>query len=325
MWRNKQRVPAIVLTIFVVTTIFFTGLSFDGKFSLQTIEAQAISSCLNRVNIPLDEMHWVYFPTSASQLRTEENYYFLAGQLIANGVVNATACPSGGLALNGYANACGMETAKPTVLMIQNMLDEAILKAGNDVGVPPVLLKQMIRYESQFWPSYYTMSHFGFGHITNIGIRNALEWNPDLRQKVCPTGSGATCQTSFSIADDILESLVATCATCEYGIDPYLANRSVDILAEVVLGYCYQTAQLVYNATGWYSSNVIDYPTLWKLTLMDYNAGSECVFDATAAAFKKRQGPMQWEEISAHVTGEQCIRGLLYANQITARFYNFPP
>jgi hypothetical protein len=318
-------VPAIVLTVLVVVITFFAGISLNGTDKILSSQAQAVSSCLNRVNIPLDQMHWVYFPTSASQLHTEENYYFLAGQLISNGVVDASTCPSGGLALNGYANACGMETAKPTVVIIQNMLDESILKAGNEVGVPPVLLKQMIRYESQFWPSYYTQSHFGFGHVTNIGIRNALEWNPDLRAKVCPTGSGTTCQTSFSIADDILKSLVATCPTCENGIDTYSANRSVDILAEVVLGYCYQTAQLVFNATGWYSSNVVDYPTLWKLTLMDYNAGSECVFNATAAAFNRTKGPMKWEDISAHVTGEQCIRGLLYANQITARFYNFPP
>nr|MBP9040459.1 hypothetical protein [Anaerolineaceae bacterium] len=194
-----------------------------------------------------------------------------------------------------------------------------------DVGVPPVLLKQMIRTESQFWPSYYSNTHYGYGHITNIGMRNALEWNVDLANKVCPGTAGVACSSSSTIANEILTSLVATCASCEYGIDLNKATRSVDILAEVVLGYCYQTAQLVFNATGWHSSMVVDYATIWKLTLMDYNAGSECVFHAVASAFKATNGPVKWSDITAHTTGEQCIRGLTYANQITAKYYNFPP
>jgi hypothetical protein len=93
----------------------------------------------------------------------------------------------------------------------------------------------------------------------------------------------------------------------------------------VVLGYCFQAAQLVYNASGWYSGNLVDYPTIWKLTLMNYNAGSECVFNAVRDAFKAKQGPLQWYDISGRVSGAQCIRGMTYANQITAKYYNFPP
>lgn len=100
-------------------------------------------------------MHWIYVPEFADQLYTEERYYFLAGQLISNNVVDASACPMGGLWTDGYANACGMSAALPTVIIIQNMLNEPILEAWEDVGVPPVLLKQLIRYESQFWPSIY--------------------------------------------------------------------------------------------------------------------------------------------------------------------------
>lgn len=324
MKNRRESIPLFIIAGIVAVVFFLSAAGFNLSATSRTVSAQSVSTCLNRTNIPMEEMHWVYIPESADQLHTEENYYFLAGQLIVNKVVDASTCPSGGLTLNGYANACGMSTAKDKVIVLQNALDAAILQSAVDVGVPPVLLKQMIRTESQFWPSNYALTHYGYGHITNIGMRNAIEWNVDLRNKVCPSGSGSSCTTNVSLANDILKSLVVTCATCENGVDLTQASRSVDILAEVVLGYCYQTAQLVFNATGWHSSMVVDYPTIWKLTLMDYNAGSECVFNAVASAFKTTNGPVKWSDIAAHTTGTQCIRGLTYANQITTKYFNFP-
>ena len=37
------------------------------------------------------------------------------------------------------------------------------------------------------------------------------------------------------------------------------------------------------------------------------------------------EGPMDWEEISANVSDRNCEYGMNYANQITARYYDFPP
>jgi len=104
--------------------------------------------------------------------------------------VDASYCPTGGLMLSGYANACGMAAAMDTVIIVQNLVNEPILQAFIDVGTPPVLLKQLIRYESQFWPGIQDEIHYGYGHITNIGIRNAIQWNPDLYAKVCPLVQG---------------------------------------------------------------------------------------------------------------------------------------
>jgi len=70
---------------------------------------------------------------------------------------------------------------------------------------------------------------------------------------------------------------------------------------------------------------VVDYPTIWKLTLMDYNAGSECVFDSVAAAFKNTNGPVKWADIKAVTKDELCVRGMTYADNITAKYFNFPP
>jgi len=328
-----NRIPKKILAIIFIAVIFLLGGGINlNAWQNRNVSAQTVHPCLNRVNIPINELYWLYAPESADQLYTEEPYFFLAGQLIANKTVDASICPSGGLIYNGYANACGMATALPTVIILQNMVNEPILQAWKEVGVPPVLLKQMIRRESQFWPSLYSTSEngsvfdeFGYGHITAIGMQNALQWNRDLYAKICSVSDSENCLTDSGIVSQFLSSQIATCDTCEYGINPNSVNHSVDILAEAVLGHCYQTAQLVFNATGWYSSLVVDYATHWKLTLMDYTAGPQCVFDAIVSTFKITEGPMNWSEISANVSGKQCIYGLEYANLITAKYFDFPP
>ena len=326
LWLHKHKVHVILFALILVAVIFLSSNEpISSVAPIQNVSAQTISTCLNRVNIDLRELHWIYVPESADELRTETDRYYLAGQLISNDIVDASTCPSGGLRLDGYANACGIAVARPAVIYIQNMLNEPILQAFKDTGVPPVLLKQLISVESEFWPSQYSYAHFGFGHVTNMGMRNALQWNPVLVAKVCPTSSTEDCRTSVSISEKILSSMIATCPTCKYGIDPEIANRSVDILAEVVLGYCFQTARIVFNATERFSGSIVDYATIWKLTLMNYNAGPTCVYDAVLATFKKTQGRMDWSQISENVSGNLCNRGLTYANQITAKVFNFPP
>jgi hypothetical protein len=323
---NQCRIPKIIIAV-----IFIVVMSLSAAWSnlpgpqKGSVSAQSLSACLNRINIPAEDLHWVYVPDLADQLHTEENYFFLAGRLIIDKIVDASACPAGGLALSHYANACGMAAAKPAVIFIQNMLNESILQAWKDSAVPPVLLKQLIRIESQFWPSQHDLTHFGFGHITEMGMLNALDWNRALYAKFCPASSGGVCAIKESIAYQILTSLVSTCVSCKYGIDPVSANRSVDILAQVLLGYCYQTEQMVYNATGWNPGLVVNYATIWKLALMNYNAGPGCVYSAIAKAFKVTEGPVRWPDIVAHTSGAQCLRGLYYAESITAKYFDFPP
>lgn len=323
--RSNRRLLNLILLLIAFISLFLLNGGIGFPRQDPRVSAQSTSTCLSPVNITSSDLHWTYVPDTSDQLYTEEKLFFLAGQLIEKGVVDANECPSSGQMSNGYANACGMDVAMPMVIIVQNLMNEPILQSYEEVGVPPVVLKQLISTESQFWPSKYGASHYGFGHLTNIGLRNALQWNPDLYNKVCPSSDTGSCLTNFSIADQILASLVATCDTCEYGIDMQVANRSVDILAESLLGFCFQTEQLVYNATGWYSGYAVDYATIWKLTLMDYNAGSQCVYDTLASTFAYTNGPMRWSDISAHVSGDMCVRGLQYANTITARVFDFPP
>jgi hypothetical protein len=58
--------------------------------------------------------------------------------------------------------------------------------------------------------------------------------------------------------------------------------------------------------------------TIWKLILMDYNAGSQCVINALVSTFKFTERTMNQSEISARVYGGQCNCCLACANQITA-------
>lgn len=328
MFKDRGLIPKYIFTSLFVVFICLSGAwIYLPAFQIRNAptQTQVMSACLRRVNISSEDMHWVYVPESADMLHTEENYFYLAGQLIKNKVVDASACPTGGLALNQYANACGMSVAKPAVVFIQNMLNEPILKAWKEIGVPPVLLKQLVRTESQFWPSQFNAIHYGFGHVTEMGIRNALDWNRDLYAMFCDSPEQGNCITKGGLAYQILSSLISTCSTCEYGINPNAANQSIEVLANVLLGYCYQTEQMVYNATGWNPILAVNYATIWKLTLMNYNAGPQCVFSAVADAFKTTNGPIRWPDIVAHTKGDMCIRGLYYANTITKKYFDFPP
>lgn len=318
---------ALFVLLLLMTFPFLLGATAGGLGLMpsvrEAVRQDSIPTCLNRINIPDSEMHWIYVPESADELYSDDTLMWLAGKLIKTKVIDASNCPAGGLGADGYANACGMALAKPKGIEIQNSLNQYILDAWVDVGVPPVLLKQVIRYESQFWPSQENEYHYGYGHVTPIGVLNAMEWNPALMKLAC--GSGASCALDISTAQNILNQLVVTCASCENGIDMSRAGASVNILAHVLMGYCNQSAQLIFNASGWRSNLVVDYPTMWKITLMDYNAGSVCVEATLNETFKATQGPMKWSDILAHLQGDNCKRGAYYANQVTAKAYPFPP
>jgi hypothetical protein len=285
-----------------------------------TVEPQLndVSTCLNRVNIPTNQLHWTYIPTEASELETSVSYAFLAGQLIQSGAVDASYCPTGGVGYGGYANACGQAAARPA-LLVQNSYDESIMEAWRSVGIPPVLLKQLIRYESQFWPGRYGASHYGLGHLTYLGAWTALQWNIALFHEVCNAVYGGTCTTSLindTMVYTLLNLMNAECADCPNKIDLPKAKRSIRLLAEVLLAYCNQTSHIVYNVTNKHSSETVDYVTIWKLTLMNYNAGPVCVYNAINSAYPG-QGRLEWYRIASRATGAQCKRGVDYANKIT--------
>ncbi|MDD2921626.1 MAG: hypothetical protein PHQ36_05005 [Anaerolineales bacterium] len=284
--------------------------------------------CLDRSAIPNEELHWLYMPQNSSELATSEYYSYLSGQLITSGAVNASDCPLGGLWSNGYANACGLEKTRDASLYLQNVYDDEILAAGKGLGVPPIMVKQLIRYESQFWPVQMGQYHFGLGHLTDIGASNALTRSVALSSDAyanLPPGSHVT---STVLSSQLLSMMNAACSTCPYKIDVPKAEQSIVYLAEVLLGYCRQTSQIVYNATKKNPGNVVDYATIWKLTLLNYNAGPFCVYNAVTKSYQSgdanENGKLTWGVIvDATANDTSCARGVPYVENITQKYYDF--
>ena len=277
--------------------------------------------CLDRRNIPKEEMNWLYMPEDAAELATNEYYGYLSGQLILSGAVDASDCPLNGLWANGYANACGFEKTREASIYLQNVYDDEILNAGRGLGVPPVMLKQLIRYESQFWPSQMGTYHYGLGHLTYLGAFTGISWSRQLSSEIGGKVAATGAVSPDLMASELLLSMNASCPSCPMKVDVVKAEGSIFYLAEVLLAYCKQTSQVVYNATKKSAGEVVDYATIWRLTLLNYNVGPNCVYDGIQAS--KGSDKVNWAAISENIQDKYCARGIGYVEKITAPYYEF--
>ena len=256
---------------------------------------------------------WLSTPDDPAFLATEEPYSYLAGRLIAEGLVDTSTCPGGGLLSNGYADTCGMELALPMVIDWQNRFDTQIIQVANDTGVPAQLLKNLFAQESQFWPGVYrTPNEFGLGQITDNGADALLLWNPTFFDQFCPlvltqdqcsagylnlnAESQAVLRGALAITAD------ADCMDCEYGIDLSNVEMSINLVAHTLLANCEQVAQIVYNATaGRLAGEVTTYEELWKFTIADYHVGPGCLSYAMYTSWAAR-ATMDWAHVSNYLT-----------------------
>jgi len=270
---------------------------------------------------------WLSTPEDPAFLATEQPYAYLAGRLIAQGVVNASTCPSGGLLSNGYADNCGLELAMPDVLVWQNQFDDQIMQVSNDTKVPAQLLKNLFAQESQFWPGEYRQpKEFGLGQITDNGADTLLLWNPSFFDQFCPLVlNQEQCSLGYLKLDAdtqaILRGALATsadadCARCEFGIDLTSIDASINLVAHAMLADCEQVAQIVYNATGRIAGEIASYEELWKFTIADYHIGSGCLSYAVYTSYAAR-ATMDWENVSTRLT-EPCKTVVPYVTQIIA-------
>src|SRR6266511_1435174 len=99
-----------------------------------------------------------------------------------------------------------MSVAQNAVILWQNQFDQDILQAANETGVPPILLKNLILRESQFWPATYHNpvygGEYGLGHITNMGADSLLRWNRSFEQELCnQVYQKKTCKTHFAFLE----------------------------------------------------------------------------------------------------------------------------
>ena len=268
---------------------------------------------------------WLSTPTESETLGTDVPYSYLAANLIRKGAVDASYCADGGVLTDGVASACGMEAARTAVTGWQNQFDGLILNVAKNSGVPAHLLKNLFAIESQFWPGANTKSDVGLGQLTEQGADTTFMWNPPFFYQFCPlVMDSGECKKGYLGLDDkqqeyvrlaLISAVNADCEDCPLGIDTDRANFSISVFAQTLLANCGQAGQLVKNFTGGAAGKSATYEDLWKLTLVNYNAGPGCLGDALDATQIAKQD-LTWENISTHFS-PACQAAVGYVNDIS--------
>ena len=271
---------------------------------------------------------WLSTPEHPDGLLSQRPYYYLAGSLITQGLVEVDGCPDGGLQFSGVANQCGLEASRELINHWQNQFNAEIILVSNETGVPAQLMKNIFSRESQFWPGLAsTYYEAGLGHLSEIGADTVLLWNPSFFTQFCPLVlSTETCQRGFGnldIADQemlrgaLVQKVNAACPECPLGIDLRQANFSISIFARSLLANCEQVGQILYNETRRPAGEVTYYEDLWRFTLVNYNAGPGCLSQAIHQTVVNNQ-PLLWENVIQFLEPGSCQASLKYVEDIVA-------
>ncbi len=276
---------------------------------------------------------WLAKTAQQDDLTTDTGYYYLAGALIQNGVVNAQGCLDGGLQAVNVASACGVEAARPYLVEWQNRFDGEILQASEETGVPARLLKNVFARESQIWPGIFSSyKEAGLGQLTEQGADTVLLWNPDFFDQFCPLVlNQAYCDLKWGNLEDTEQALLrgalvnkvnASCPDCPTGIDISQAHYSVSVFAEGLLANCEQTGRILRNLTGLEPGLSSSYEDLWRFTLVNYNAGPGCLSNAIQAT-QLIGLPLTWGNVTARLE-PACQAAVGYVEDIS-RVLKFTP
>jgi hypothetical protein len=269
---------------------------------------------------------WLSSPRDETELTSDIPYNYLAANLILQGVVDASACPDGGLLPDGGANGCGQEAARAAVDQWQDQFDTLILSTSDETGVPAQLLKNLFARESQFWPGVFKASaDAGLGQLTENGADTTLLWNPSFYGGFCALVLPLDrCSAGYVYLEDeeqqqlrqaLVSSVNATCEECALGIDLSRANFSVGVFAQTLLASCEQAGQVVFNTIGQAPKAVASYEDLWRMTLVNYNAGPGCLSLALNEAWLAEKS-VAWDVLTNHFT-EVCAPARDYVNDLS--------
>ena len=258
-------------------------------------------------------------------LKSETSYYYLAGQLIRAGQVDTKSCPNNGMENPMSANACGMEKAASLVTQWQNQFDEEIISVSKENNIPPRLIKNIISRESQFWPGVYsTINEVGLGQLTEGGADTLLMWNPGFFNQFCTTVfNNYECSLGYNnissgekrlLKGALLSRVNASCPNCSSKVDLDGAKFSINVLASSLQANCEQTGQIIYNITGKAAGISSSYVDLWRMALVNYNAGSGCLQNALISTRENNQ-LFTWDNMTSHLD-EVCRASIPYVQDI---------
>lgn len=269
---------------------------------------------------------WLSSPEHPDELISDQPYYYLAGTLIRQGLVDASWCADGGLEFSGYANQCGMDAARGLITEWQNQFNNEIIQVAHDAGVPAQLLKNIFSRESQFWPGIAgDNDEAGLGHLSDLGADTVLLWNPNFFTQFCPLVLDTTrCQMGFGNLDiaeqemlrgALVQEVNAACVDCPQGIDLRQANFSINIFARSLLANCEQVGQIIYNETQLLAGEVSSYEDLWRFTLVNYNGGPGCLSNAIENTLASNY-PLTWESLILFLEPGACQASVGYVEDI---------
>lgn len=283
--------------------------------------SDACGSLWHKLNEPPPS--WAFFPQDPSELNTQKNLYYLAGRLIASGVVNAKDCPGGGT--DGYgANACGLEKTQEQAIKWQNQYDFDIWLTALEQHIPPLMLKSLLEIESQFWPTNIRLylDEIGLGQINQLGIDVLLRTNPTSYQQACESVS-IRCNVPYDSLDEPTRALLrgalsraldSACPNCPYGVDLEKSSQSIGLIARVLYSNCVQSKRLM-DSYG-FSTNYEDY---WKLTMVSYHSGFGCL-QAALDKIPKTSDPINWTTVADNLA---CPGASEYVNRLWALLNGF--
>ncbi len=273
-----------------------------------------------------DPPKWLSTPDDVEALSSDTPFVFLAGQLILKGLVDASGCPRDGLLPNSAANACGLERSRAIVSDWQNQFDPTILEVARKNSLPAFLLKNVFAQESQFWPGEIIEDEFGLGQITELGSDAPLLWNFDFFAAFCPLVlHESTCEEGYAHLDPFYQEMLrgalasgtnANCPDCQAGIDLTLADSTVELFAQTLLGNCDQVSFIVHDITGEIPGTVSSYEDLWRYTLVNYNAGPGCLATAVEAAWPTGSDLLTWTDVMRRLT-PGCSQAISYVQKVT--------
>ncbi|MBI5950209.1 MAG: hypothetical protein HY865_01015 [Chloroflexi bacterium] len=144
----------------------------------KTIEEEKEFQCPSRDLLPGYGLYQQ--APSAQSLLTDEDYTWLAGQLIWGGLVR-TNCDYPIDVNTMTATPCGMAAARSKVVQWQNQFDQDIYNVALAYNVPARLLKRMMGVESQFYPFYTGPDgEHGVMQITDNGLDTLLRFDRDI-------------------------------------------------------------------------------------------------------------------------------------------------
>ncbi len=270
---------------------------------------------------------WLESPEDPAELASDEPYTYLAGRLIANGIVDAEECPGGGLEENGYANPCGLETAREEVTIWQNQFDTEIITVSLQTQIPARLMKNLFAQESQFWPGVYRIGEeYGLGQITDTGADTVLLWNDEFYNQFCPLVlSAETCALGYAQLDENTQNVLrgalasdanADCHDCPIGVDLSHANFTIELFAQTIKANCVQTGKVISNYNSDLSpAEVASYEDLWRFTLVNYHAGPGCLADALNQV-RQAHLPVDWQNVSGKLS-TLCPSAVEYVEKVT--------